>query len=79
MKKYILLILTLIFLLSMVGCNSNDANSDYPAAIMVEDSLYHLTQEAAPMEVDESAIIGYTKSYTNKYQKKTTKQISIEN
>ena len=37
---------------------------DYPAVIMVEDVVYYLATEM-PAEIDESAIIGYTNSYTD--------------
>lgn len=39
-------------------------NADYPAAIMVNDVIYYLSHEM-PVEIDESAIIGYTISYTD--------------
>lgn len=38
--------------------------ADYPAAIMVDKVLYYLSAEI-PAEIDESAIIGYTNSYTD--------------
>lgn len=38
-------------------------NEDYPAAIMVDSVVYYLETEM-PAEIDESAIIGYTDSYT---------------
>ena len=44
-------------------------NADYPAAIMVDDIVYYLDSEIVA-EVDESAIIGYTNSYTNDMPKK---------
>ena len=37
---------------------------DYVAAIMIEDVVYYLAY-AMPAEIDESAIIGYTTSYTD--------------
>ena len=37
---------------------------DYPAAIMVDDVVYYLAY-AMPAEIDESAIAGYTTSYTD--------------
>lgn len=37
---------------------------DYPAAIMVDDIVYYLAY-AMPAEIDESAIVGYTTSYTD--------------
>lgn len=46
---------------------ATDGVVDYPAAIMVNDIVYLL--EGVPMsaEVDESAIIGYTESYTGTF------------
>ena len=73
MKKWIALLLVLSFALAMAGCNKaatpeeNVAvavKADYPAAIMVDDVIYYLSA-AIPAEVDESAIIGYTTSYTD--------------
>ena len=37
---------------------------DYPAAIMVDDVVYYLSY-AMPAEIDESAVVGYTTSYTD--------------
>ena len=42
---------------------------DYPAAIMVDDVVYYLAY-AMPAEIDESAIIGYTTSYTDTFPEK---------
>lgn len=44
--------------------------TDYPAAIMVNDMIYLYHAEAMPGEVDESAIIGYTTSYTDTFPEK---------
>lgn len=43
--------------------------ADYPAMLMVNDILYYL-ETAIPAEIDESAIIGYTNSYTDNEPKK---------
>ena len=40
------------------------ATGDYPAAVMVDDVLYYL-DVAMPAEIEESAISGYTTSYTD--------------
>jgi len=40
------------------------AKGDYPAAIMVDDVVYYLAY-AMPAEIDESAIVGFTSSYTD--------------
>ncbi|MBD5487235.1 MAG: hypothetical protein HDR13_00335 [Lachnospiraceae bacterium] len=46
---------------------STDGVADYPAAIMVNDTIYLLEGDPMPAEVDESAIIGYTESYTGTF------------
>lgn len=42
------------------------ALADYPAAIMVDSTIY-LLGHAMPIEIDESAILGYTASYTDTF------------
>ena len=72
MKKGMALLLILSFVLAMAGCNHTAtteevavaASVDYPAAIMVEDTLYYVSSETLA-EVDQRAIIGYTTSYTD--------------
>lgn len=44
--------------------SSEGASGDYPAAIMVNDIIYKLVDEV-PAEIDESAVLGYTTSYTD--------------
>ena len=46
---------------------ATDGVADYPAAIMVNDTVYLLEGNPMPAEVDESAIIGYTESYTGTF------------
>ncbi len=46
---------------------STDGVADYPAAIMVNDTVYLVEGTPMPAEVDESAIIGYTESYTDTF------------
>lgn len=46
-------------------CTDDSSRADYPAAIMVNDVPYYMKTEPMPAEVDESAIIGYTSSYTS--------------
>lgn len=56
-----------------VGQNDTEENiatdgiADYPVAIMVNDTVYLLEGNPMPAEVDESAIIGYTESYTGTF------------
>lgn len=61
MKKLIALVLALVGVLALAGCDkSNDG--DYPATIMVNGTNYYSTNNAVPVEVDESVIL-YTTSY----------------
>lgn len=43
---------------------------DYPAALMVEDTVYLLSQNTVPAEIGQDAIIGYTVSYTDTFPEK---------
>ena len=61
MKKLIAFLLSLVFVLALVGCGkSNEGN--YPATIMVNGTNYYSTDKAITVEVDES-VIQYTTSY----------------
>ena len=66
MKKLVVLIILLIITMALVSCSTNE-HADYPAAIMVDDIIYLLSAEPLPAEVDESAIIRYTTSYTDTF------------
>lgn len=46
------------------GTASTGSAGDYPAAIRIEGKVY-IVGQPIPVEVDESAIIGYTTSYTD--------------
>ena len=61
MKKLIALVLALVCVLSLAGCGKSN-NGDYPATIMVNGINYYSTDNAVPVEVDES-VIQYTTSY----------------
>ena len=61
MKKFVVLVLVLVGVLALAGCNkSNDG--DYLVTIMVNGTNYYSTNNAVPVEVDES-VIQYTTSY----------------
>lgn len=62
---------TVLMMLSLLlaGCSAVGTETDYPAAIMVEGTVYYLSV-AVPGEIDESAIIGYTDSYTDTFPEK---------
>jgi hypothetical protein len=80
MKKTLIFVLTMICLLGLVGCESSDpkensdvsyeALADYPAAIMVDNEIYLLELEPITGEIDDSAIIGYTSSYSDTFPTK---------
>ena len=46
------------------------AETDYAAAIMVDGEVYYKPAGAMPAEIDESAILGYTESYTDTFPEK---------
>jgi len=69
MKRMSAMLLAMLFLL-LVGCSAIGTETDYPAAIMAEGTVYLKSVSAMPAEIDESAIIGYTTSYTDTYPEK---------
>ena len=69
MKRMSAMLLVMLFLL-LVGCLAVGTETDYPAAIMAEGTVYLKSVSAMPAEIDESAIIGYTTSYTDTYPEK---------
>ena len=69
MKKIILLLISVICIVALAGCMSG-VETDYAAAIMVKGEAYLKSITVISEEVDESAIIGYTKSYTETFPKK---------
>lgn len=69
MKRMSAMLLVMLFLL-LVGCSAVGTETDYPAAIMAEGTVYLKSVTAMPAEIDESAIIGYTTSYTDTYPEK---------
>lgn len=66
MKKLIVSILTLVCILSLVGCNKG-TDTMYQLGIMVDGVFYEKSHQPMPAEVDESAVIGYVKSYTDTF------------
>ncbi len=71
MKKWFGFIALLVFSILFTSCSLGPhTETDYPAAFMVNESIYLLSMEAMPAEIDESAIIGYTKSYTDTFPEK---------
>lgn len=71
MKRYIALFLAIICVLALAGCGQEShTETDYAAAIMAEGTIYLKSAAAIPAEIDESAIIGYTTSYTDTFPEK---------
>ena len=71
MKRFLSSLLTVTCVLLLTGCGfGSHTESDYPAAIMADGSIYLKSANAMPIEVDESAIIGYTTAYTDSYPTK---------
>ena len=70
MKQIISLALVLIMGLTFTGCGREPDYDEQPPAIMVDGVIYRYTDEPLSTEVDESAIIGYTTSYTDFFPEK---------
>jgi len=64
MKKMITLVLSLVCMLGLAGCIKN-VESMYIHGIMVDGVFYEKSYQPMLGEVDESAIIGYIKSYSD--------------
>lgn len=60
--------LVLMLWIFCAGCSAT--STDYPAAIMVDGEIYLYSVVPMAGEVEESAILGYTDSYTNTYPEK---------
>lgn len=69
MKRIKMAMLLICGILTLSACGSG-TETDYAAAIMVNDQIYYKSVQAIPAEIDESAILGYTKSYTDTFPKK---------
>ncbi|MBQ4040837.1 MAG: hypothetical protein IJC91_06855 [Oscillospiraceae bacterium] len=69
MKKILALFLVILLSFSLFSCGKG-VETDYPAAIMVDGTIYYKSIEEVPAEEAENNIIGYTTSYTDKFPKK---------
>ena len=69
MKKYILILVSILCILSSVGCGEGKETVDIQG-ILVDGVFYEKSYQPMPAEVDESAIIGYVESYTDTIPKK---------
>ena len=69
MRKGILLLFFIINMAALTACTSG-TETDYAAAIMVDGEIYLKSEEIVTEEIDESAVIGYTRYYTDTFPKK---------
>ena len=69
MKKYISILVSILCVLSFVGCGEGKETMDIQG-ILVDGVFYEKSYQSMPAEVDESAIIGYVESYTDTIPKK---------
>ena len=69
MKKYISILVSILCILSSVGCGEGKETM-YLQGILVDGVFYEKSYQPMPAEVDESAIIGYVESYTDTIPKK---------
>lgn len=69
MKKYISILVSILCILSSVGCGEGKETMDIQG-ILVDGVFYEKSYQPMPAEVDESAIIGYVESYTDTIPKK---------
>jgi len=69
MKKFKIVMLLICCMVALTACTSG-TETDYAAAIMVNDQIYYKSVQAVPVEIDDSAILGYTKYYTDTFPKK---------
>lgn len=73
MKKIskVIFAITILCILLLAGCGLGPhTETDDAAAIMVDGDIYLFSTSPMPAEIDESAIIGYTTSYSNTSPKK---------
>ena len=69
MKKYISILVSILCVLSFVGCGKGKETM-YLQGILVDGVFYEKSYQPMPAEVDESAIIGYVESYADTILKK---------
>lgn len=69
MKKILALFFVILLSFSLISCGKG-VETDYPAAIMVDGTIYYKSIQEIPAEDAEDNIIGYTTSYTDTFPKK---------
>ena len=67
MKKVLCVLLAAACMLGLTACGGS--RGDYPAAVMLEGTVW-LVGEEIPVEIDESAILGYTQYYTGAWPRR---------
>ena len=69
MRRMVLLLFSVISIMALAGCMPG-VETDYAAAIMVEGEVYLKSVAIVTEEIEESAIIGYTRYYTDTFPQK---------
>lgn len=69
MNKLLAAIFAAAMLLTLAACAAEKPAGDYPAAIMVNGTVYQMSCWTVE-NVDDSAILGYTASYTDAWPEK---------
>lgn len=70
MKRIVMLAMSLLLAAGLTACGDSAEKGDYPAAIMVDGAIYLYSPDPMPTPVEESAVIGYTQSYTDTFPEK---------
>ena len=68
MMKKLNILLALICILGLAGCNKG-VETMYIQGIMIDGIVYSKSYQPMPAEVDDSAIVGYVESYIDTYPK----------
>lgn len=59
-----------VFAVAAAAAAFGGAKIDYPAAVMVEDTLYTITNPPREVTVEEDEVVGTVRSYTKKLPKR---------
>lgn len=69
MKKFLAAMLAAAMLLTLAACAAERPAGDYPAAIMVNGTVYQMAGQTVK-SVDDTDILGRTASYTDAWPEK---------
>ena len=69
MKKWVATMLAMAYVFALAGCNKG-VDTMYQLGIVIDGIFYEKSYQPMLAEVDDSAIVGYIKSYTDTYPKK---------